>query len=239
MDGITGPEFRPEQGKNMIVVCALYGLKSASASFRSFMVKKLDKLGFQSSKADLDIWLWPTIKSDGDEYYECVRLYVDDVMTASHNALQVMNDLGNGIHYHFCSVPLFHFDIANISFFAAARVSLWWYWFTMVEPFGLPPVQGLLIVLTLFDESSTGSISSKFLFKQNFLKAKLILFFVIQGSCALASFRIFVTYPHGNFLVLDDFIVLNISVHTRSRNLLRSSLEASFKEHTTPESAIV
>ena len=33
----TGPEFGPEQGKNMIVVRALYGLKSASASFRSFM----------------------------------------------------------------------------------------------------------------------------------------------------------------------------------------------------------
>ena len=28
---VAGPEFGPEQGKNMIVVRALYGLKSASA----------------------------------------------------------------------------------------------------------------------------------------------------------------------------------------------------------------
>ena len=39
---VAGPEFGPEQGKNMIVVRALYGLKSASALFRSFMAKKLD-----------------------------------------------------------------------------------------------------------------------------------------------------------------------------------------------------
>ena len=59
---VAGPEFGPEQGKNMIVMRALYWLKSASASFRSFMAKKLDELGFKSSKADFDIWLQPEVK---------------------------------------------------------------------------------------------------------------------------------------------------------------------------------
>ena len=95
----AGPEFGPEQGKNMIVVRALYGLKSASASFRSFMARKLDEMGFKSSKGDFDIWMRPASKPDGYQYYEYVMLYVDDIMTASHNALELMKDIGQGIKY--------------------------------------------------------------------------------------------------------------------------------------------
>ena len=40
---IAGDEFGHEKGKIFIVVRALYGLKSASAAFRSFMAKKLDE----------------------------------------------------------------------------------------------------------------------------------------------------------------------------------------------------
>ena len=96
---VAGPEFGPEQGKNMIVVRALYGLKSASVSLRSFMAKKLDELGFKSSKANCDVWLRPAVKGSGKEYYEYVMLYVDDVMVASHQATKVMEDLGRGIKY--------------------------------------------------------------------------------------------------------------------------------------------
>ena len=96
---MAGPEFGPEQGKKLIIVRALYGLRSASASFRSFMAKKLDEMGFKSSKGDFDIWMRPATKPEGDEYYEYVMLYVDDVMAASHNALQVMEDLGQGVKY--------------------------------------------------------------------------------------------------------------------------------------------
>lgn len=95
----AGPEFGPEQGKNMIVVRALYGLKSASASFRSFMAQKLDEMGFRSSKGDFDIWMRPATKSDGSEYYEYVMLYVDDVMASSQNAVGLMKELGRGIKY--------------------------------------------------------------------------------------------------------------------------------------------
>ena len=96
---VAGPEFGPEQGKNMIVVRALYVLKSASVSLRSFMAKKLDELGLKSSKANCDVWLRPAVKGSGKEYYEYVMLYVDDVMVASHQATKVMEDLGRGIKY--------------------------------------------------------------------------------------------------------------------------------------------
>ena len=95
----AGREFGSEQGKNMIVVRALYGLKSASASFRRFMAKKLDEMGFKSSKGDFDIWMRPASKSTSEQYYEYVMLYVDDVMAASHKAMDLMKELGRGIRY--------------------------------------------------------------------------------------------------------------------------------------------
>ena len=55
----AGPEFRAEQGKIFIVVQVLYGLKSASAAFRSFMAKKLDEIGFKSTHANPDVWIRP------------------------------------------------------------------------------------------------------------------------------------------------------------------------------------
>jgi hypothetical protein len=42
----VGSKFGAEQGKNLLIVRALYGLKSASASFRAHMAKKLDGMGF-------------------------------------------------------------------------------------------------------------------------------------------------------------------------------------------------
>jgi Reverse transcriptase (RNA-dependent DNA polymerase) len=80
---VTGPEFGPDEGKTFLVVRALYGLKSASFSFQSFMAEKLVELGFQSSLVDPDVWLLAAIKSDGEEYYEYVLMYVDDILAIS------------------------------------------------------------------------------------------------------------------------------------------------------------
>ena len=92
----AGPEFGPEQGKTFIVVRALYGLKSASAAFRAFMAEKLDSIGFKSSVADPDVWLRPAVKSDGEEYYEYVMMYVDDILTISMDPRQILKNLEGG-----------------------------------------------------------------------------------------------------------------------------------------------
>ena len=89
----AGPEFGVDQGKILIVVRALYGLKSASASFRSFMAAYLDELGFLSSDADNDVWLRPATKKNGEEYYEYVLMYVDDILAISENAKQLLEDI--------------------------------------------------------------------------------------------------------------------------------------------------
>ena len=83
----------------MIVIRALYGLKSTSVSFRSFMARKLDDMGFKSSKGDFDIWIRPVSKPDSHHYYEYVMLFVDNIMAASHNSLEMMKDISQGIKY--------------------------------------------------------------------------------------------------------------------------------------------
>ncbi len=75
------------------MVKALYGLKSASFSFRSFMAEKLTEMGFQSTMADPDVWLRAETKGDGEQYYEYVLMYVDDILALSCNAKALLADV--------------------------------------------------------------------------------------------------------------------------------------------------
>ena len=89
----AGPEFGEDEGKYFIVSKALYGLKSAGASFRSFLAKKFDAMGFVSCVADPDVWRRPATKENGDEYYEYMMTYVDDIIALSEDATSVMEEL--------------------------------------------------------------------------------------------------------------------------------------------------
>ena len=80
---IAGPEFGSEAGQIMIIVRALYGLKSSGAAFRALLAETLYDIGYKPTKADPDVWIRPGIKSDGFEYYELVLCYVDDVLSIS------------------------------------------------------------------------------------------------------------------------------------------------------------
>ena len=90
---IAGPEFGTEEGKAFLVVKALYGLKSASFSFRSYMAEKLSDMGFQSSMADPDVWLRAATKGDGEQYYEYVLMYVDDILAISCEARPILEEV--------------------------------------------------------------------------------------------------------------------------------------------------
>ena len=63
-----------------IVVRVLYGLKPACAAFRASMTKKLD-----------DIWLRPDVKFNGDEYYEYVLMYAEDILAISEDEVSIMS----------------------------------------------------------------------------------------------------------------------------------------------------
>ena len=51
------PEFGSEKFKNILVVRALYRLKSSGAAFRAFLAETLYDLGYRPSMADPDVWL--------------------------------------------------------------------------------------------------------------------------------------------------------------------------------------
>jgi hypothetical protein len=53
------------------------------------------RLGFTSSCADPDVWFRLSKRSTGEEYYEYVLLYVDDVLVISEQAEAVLrNEIG-------------------------------------------------------------------------------------------------------------------------------------------------
>eukprot|EP00977_Amphora_coffeiformis_P004129 scaffold828_cov117-Amphora_coffeaeformis.AAC.8 len=52
-----GPEFGPDQGKHAIITRALYGLKSAGASFNRHLADCMRHMGYKACKADPDLWI--------------------------------------------------------------------------------------------------------------------------------------------------------------------------------------
>ena len=89
-----GPEFGPDQNKLTVIVRALYGLKSAGASFGRHISDCMRTMGFEPCKADPDLWYRPATRpDDGFKYYEYVLLYVDDCLAISHDAISVLKQL--------------------------------------------------------------------------------------------------------------------------------------------------
>ena len=54
----------------MIVKMALYDLKFSGAAFRAKLDGVLHDLPYLPSKADPDVWIMPSFRPDGSEYYE-------------------------------------------------------------------------------------------------------------------------------------------------------------------------
>ena len=68
----------------------IYGLKGSGAAFRAFLAERLDNMGFKSSIADPDVWEREAARSDGEEYYEYILVYVDDLLAISLDARLVI-----------------------------------------------------------------------------------------------------------------------------------------------------
>ncbi len=81
-----GPEFGEDDGKHAIIVRTLYGLKSAGASFRNHLADCMRHRGWESCKADHDVWFKPEVREDdGHRYYAYCLLYVDDILMEHHD----------------------------------------------------------------------------------------------------------------------------------------------------------
>ena len=73
-----GAEMGIHKGKVVVIVRALYGLKSSGARFREHLAQTLRDAGFVGCKADPDVWMRKAVRSDGTKLYEYVLCYVDD-----------------------------------------------------------------------------------------------------------------------------------------------------------------
>jgi hypothetical protein len=87
----AGPEFGPtRQGQSVIIVRAMYGLKSSGATWHAQLSETLYGMDFKPTLADPDIWYCPAIKDNGLEYYEYILVYVDDILAILHAQRAIM-----------------------------------------------------------------------------------------------------------------------------------------------------
>jgi Reverse transcriptase (RNA-dependent DNA polymerase) len=77
----------------MIVEKALYGLKTSGAAFRALLADTLYDSGFRPTRGDPDVHIRPAVKPDGFQYYEMILCYVDDVISISHKATDVIKEV--------------------------------------------------------------------------------------------------------------------------------------------------
>jgi hypothetical protein len=89
-----GLECGSNKAKMCVVVCALYGLKSAGVSWRATLAQALCYIGFVSTIADPNVWIQPAACKDGHEYYEMLLVYVDGVLAISHEPKVLIDAIG-------------------------------------------------------------------------------------------------------------------------------------------------
>ena len=89
----AGPEFGSEQGSIMFMRKVLYGLKSSGAAIRAHLAETWHDIGFRPTRADPDVWRRPAKKADGEEYYEYILCYVDDLLAISEDAMKVLQGI--------------------------------------------------------------------------------------------------------------------------------------------------
>jgi len=75
---IASPEFGDREGHVLIISKALYGLHSSGLCWLERLTDVLREMGFFSSHCEKDIWM-----CDKGDHYECIAVYVDDLMIAS------------------------------------------------------------------------------------------------------------------------------------------------------------
>ena len=92
---MAGPEFGKDSGRPVLIVRALYGLKSSGARWRDHISATLREGGYKSCKADPDVWMRKATRPDGFQYWEYVLVYSDDILAVSHEPMKIMDYLAS------------------------------------------------------------------------------------------------------------------------------------------------
>ena len=67
----------------------------SGANFRNHLRGCMSMLGYDSCLADPDVWMRKATKGDGSRYYEMILLYVDDMLSISHEARGAIMEIGD------------------------------------------------------------------------------------------------------------------------------------------------
>jgi Reverse transcriptase (RNA-dependent DNA polymerase) len=82
----AGAEFGPNlQGKVLLIVRALYSLKSAGAAWNHHLARELHALGCMSIPSNPDVWMRQASDDIHQQYYNYILVYVDDMLIISHD----------------------------------------------------------------------------------------------------------------------------------------------------------
>ena len=83
------------KGKVCVMVRSLYGLKSSGFSWRQALADVImsSNLGFQDTRADPNVYIRRTKRTDGYEYYEMLLVYTDDVLIISHQTDSIADEI--------------------------------------------------------------------------------------------------------------------------------------------------
>jgi hypothetical protein len=116
----AGKEFGKDAGRPVLIVRALYGLKSSGARWRDHISGTLRDGGFMSCKADPDVWMKPGTKPDGFKYWTYVLVYTDDILCVSHDPKAVMDYLSS-------RYTLKNGTVAEPDMYLGAQVKKWYF----------------------------------------------------------------------------------------------------------------
>ena len=95
---IMGPEFGADQGKKVLIVRVLHGLKSAGAAYRTHLCIGMKGLGYTPCLADPDLCYKARVRPDyGFEYYSNILCCVDDILVIHHYSLSILKRIDNRI----------------------------------------------------------------------------------------------------------------------------------------------
>ena len=87
------PECGEDHSKVLILAGALHGLKSAWCFMESNIGRSFGGPGFESVKADPDVWIRLAVRDDGFEHCEMVFVCIDDILAVSHRAKAIVDEI--------------------------------------------------------------------------------------------------------------------------------------------------
>ena len=111
---IAGPEWAPLglTGMILIIIKALYGLKSSGAMWHQKLADNLHEMGFLPCQADCDFWYRP----EGN-HYEYIAVIVDDLLIFSQKPQRIIDTLEENYKYKLSGVGTpEYYNGADISF---------------------------------------------------------------------------------------------------------------------------